>query len=187
MVAEIRILSNGSAGPNKEAAELEGLPTAGQSAEVAALATRAIKAEKPEDRLMALRGFLDRADPAEYNAALVPALKDEDPKIRQLALDSIGDGVLDVIKTPLLAARIAHRAAPQDFAAPQGQIEYCSTPRPRIGTFNVVTQRVMFRRMGRGIGRSARGGGKRSFRPVAVGGRRGEHPVAGREPADAGQ
>jgi HEAT repeats len=106
IVAEIRVLSNrdttgkDTTGPNSRAGGAEGglpaglteLKTGGQPAEVVALAKRALKAEDPKDRLIALRGFLDRADRSEYNVTLVPALKDEHPAIRQLALDSIGDG-----------------------------------------------------------------------------------------------
>jgi hypothetical protein len=88
IVAEIRVLSNrdttgkDTTGPNSRAGGAEGglpaglteLKTGGQPAEVVALAKRALKAEDPKDRLIALRGFLDRADRSEYNVTLVPAL-----------------------------------------------------------------------------------------------------------------
>lgn len=85
VIAEIRLLAR-----EGQAAELTELDLSKPNdPEVAALAERALKGEKPEERLAALKGFVERADRSQLTATLTPALKDKDGKMRQLALESI--------------------------------------------------------------------------------------------------
>ena len=91
-IAEIRVLPKSSTGEmSSETAPLKALEPIDQAAEVAEWKKQALTAEKPEDRLMALKQFLEHADPAEHNAVLIAALEDKAPEVRMFALNSMGD------------------------------------------------------------------------------------------------
>jgi len=91
-IAEIRVLPKSGAGAmSREAASLKALEPTDQAAKLEAWKKQALTAEKPEDRLMALKKFLEHADPAEHNAVLIAALEDKAPEVRRLALSSMGD------------------------------------------------------------------------------------------------
>jgi hypothetical protein len=91
-IAEIRVLPKSSAGEiSGETAPLKALEPTDQAAEVAEWKKQALTAEKLEDRLIALKQFLEHADPAEHNAVLIAALEDKAPEVRMLALNSMGD------------------------------------------------------------------------------------------------
>jgi hypothetical protein len=91
-IAEIRILPKSSTEElSNETASLKVLEPIDQTAEIAEWKKQALTAEKPEDRLMALKQFLEHADPAEHNAVLIAALEDKAPEVRMLALNSMGD------------------------------------------------------------------------------------------------
>jgi hypothetical protein len=60
----------------------------GQTAE---LAKQASEAERPEDRVKALKEFAHQAEPSVLGKVLVPALQDQDPRVRKLALQRMTD------------------------------------------------------------------------------------------------
>ncbi len=91
-IAEIRVLPKSSAEEmSSNTAFLKALEPTDQTAEVEEWKIQALTAENPEDRLMALKKFLEHADPEEHNAVLVAALEDKAPEVRMLALNSMGD------------------------------------------------------------------------------------------------
>jgi hypothetical protein len=88
-IAEIHVLPKNTTGENS--ASLKTLEPANQATDLAAWKNQALNAQHPADRLMALKQFLDHADPAEHNALLIAALDDAAPEVRKLAINSMGD------------------------------------------------------------------------------------------------
>lgn len=91
-IAEIRILPKSD---TEETADktppLKTLEPTDQTAELAEWKKQALTAEKAEDRLAALKQFLEHADPSEHNELLIAALEDKSPDVRKLALGSMSD------------------------------------------------------------------------------------------------
>jgi len=89
-IVEIRVMGQGAGGAPAVLKEVEVEPQ-GQTAELARLAKQASEAERPEDRVKALKEFAHRAEPSVLGKVLVPALQDQDPRVRKLALQRMTD------------------------------------------------------------------------------------------------
>jgi hypothetical protein len=89
-IVEIRVMGQGAGGTPAVLKEVEVEPQ-GQSVELAGLAKQASEAERPEDRVKALKEFAHRAEPSVLGKVLVPALQDQDPRVRKLALQRMTD------------------------------------------------------------------------------------------------
>jgi hypothetical protein len=89
-IVEIRVMGQGAGGAPAVLKEVEVEPQ-GQSAELTGLAKQASEAERPEDRVKALKEFAHRAEPSILGKVLVPALQDQDPRVRKLALQRMTD------------------------------------------------------------------------------------------------
>jgi HEAT repeat protein len=95
-IAEIHVLPKNTTGENS--ATLKTLEPANQATDLAAWKNQALSAQNPADRLMALKQFLDHADPAEHNALLIAALEDTVPEVRKLAINTMGDSTEPLIE-----------------------------------------------------------------------------------------
>jgi len=89
-IAEIRVMRQGAEGAPAALKEVK-LERQEQTAELVELAKQAQEAEKPEERLKALENFSDQAESSALAGVLVPALKDQDPRVRKLALERMTD------------------------------------------------------------------------------------------------
>jgi len=90
-IAEIRVLPKSNAEVENTIPTLKTLEPADQSAELEQWKKQALTAEKPEDRIAALKQFLEHADSSEHNALLIAALEDKSPEVRKFALSSMSD------------------------------------------------------------------------------------------------
>jgi hypothetical protein len=95
-IAEIHVLPKNTTRENS--ATLKTLEPANQATDLAAWKNQALSAQNPADRLMALKQFLDHADPAEHNALLIAALEDTAPEVRKLAINTMGDSTEPLIE-----------------------------------------------------------------------------------------
>lgn len=91
-IAEIRVLPKST---EEETADqtpsLKTLEPGDRTAELEEWKKQALTALNPQDRIKALKQFLEHADPAEHNPVLIAALEDKAPEVRKFALNSMSD------------------------------------------------------------------------------------------------
>lgn len=91
-IAEIRVLPKST---GEETANtlppLKTLEPSDQRTKLEEWKKQALTALNPEDRIKALKQFLEHADSAEHNSVLIAALEDKAPEVRKFALNSMSD------------------------------------------------------------------------------------------------
>lgn len=91
-IAEIRVFPKG----NSEATfgqsdSLKAVDTADQTTEIEEWKHQALNAATAQERIRALKNFLEHTDPSQHDEFLLVALNDQDPNVRMLAIDSLAD------------------------------------------------------------------------------------------------